>query len=103
MELSCTKRPDRFRIRPLISGNTKGAKDRHLVREMQTNEAARRSAASQSRSGFRSATTVLDRQTAAYLAPLVVYQICGAPFTPAFAIVAFSSAEAANALAFSRL
>src|SRR5437868_4352638 len=36
-----------------------------------------------------------------YLAALVVNQICGAPFTPAFSIAAFNSAEAAKALAFS--
>jgi len=39
----------------------------------------------------------------AYLAPFVVYQICGAPFTPPFSIAALSSGNAANALAFSRL
>jgi len=43
------------------------------------------------------------RESVAYLVLLVVYQICGAPFTPDFSIAAFNSAEAANALAFSRL
>ena len=48
-------------------------------------------------------TAVLARQLVTYLVLLLVYQICGAPFTPDFSIADFSSAEAANALAFSRL
>jgi hypothetical protein len=83
------------------------ANDRYRVREMRLTEASRppvgTNATSQWRPAFLSATTVLARQRATYLALLFVYQICGAPFTPAFSIVAFSSAEAANALAFSRL
>ncbi len=38
-----------------------------------------------------------------YLVLFVVYQICGAPFTPPFSIAALSSGRAANALAFSGL
>lgn len=38
-----------------------------------------------------------------YFMLFVVIQICGAPFTPAFSIAAFSSGEAAKALAFCTL
>jgi hypothetical protein len=53
------------------------------------------------RAGPRKRT--LDREPPVYLSALVVIQICGAPFTPAFSIVAFNSADAAKALAFSAL
>ena len=38
-----------------------------------------------------------------YFVLFVVYQICGAPLTPDFSIALFSSGDAANALACSRL
>lgn len=38
-----------------------------------------------------------------YFAALVVNQICGAPFTPAFSIAPFNSAEDMKAFAFSAL
>ena len=38
-----------------------------------------------------------------YFVLFVVYQICGAPFTPDFSIALFNSDDAANALACSRL
>jgi hypothetical protein len=43
------------------------------------------------------------KYVAFYFAPFVVYQICGAPLTPAFSIALFNSGDAANALACSRL
>lgn len=60
-------------------------------------------ATSQRCSKVLAVTALPARRSVAYLVLLVVYQICGAPFTPDFSIAAFNSAEAANALAFSRL
>ncbi len=55
------------------------------------------------RRGIPGATRVIVLRDVCYLALSVVNQICGALLTPAFSIAAFSSADAANALAMSRL
>ena len=83
------------------------ATGRYPAAEMQVTEASRRwaggRATSQQCSNAPGVSAIPARQSVAHLALLVVYQICGAPFTPAFSIAASNSAEAANALTFSRL
>ena len=85
----------------LLSGTAKTLTDHLSAVETAAGVPGVRRVASEIQSPGPSRSRSLTRR--GYFAALVVNQICGAPFTPAFSIAAFNSADAAKALAFSAL
>ena len=92
---------DRIEARnsPLLNDARVGLRRRVSASERLNDEWGRAPSPSYSVAG----PMLLGPNPCSYFPIFVVYQTCGAPFTPAFSIAAFNSGDAANAFAFSRL